>query len=257
MTIGAANVNVTADAGHAACTPSCAFSSAAINQRMVSSPVNGTVIRWGFNVTSPNTSARLRVIRPKGTGALFVASSATESGLANGGHTFLASVSISIGDRIAVEPFLGSVGSVGDTFPLFGAAWEIYRPTPPDGSIGPLFASGFGHYFLVNADVEPSSTFTVGKPKLNKKRGTARLPVTVPNAGEVNFTGKGVAKGTISVSAPGTVDVPIRAIGKPKTRKLNRDGEVKVTPIINFTPTGGAVGNGHTQKPKMVLKKKL
>jgi hypothetical protein len=41
------------------------------------------------------------------------------------------------------------------------------------------------------ADIEPTSTFTLGKAKLNKKKGTATLAATVPNPGELIGSGKG------------------------------------------------------------------
>ena len=264
MTIGAPNLDA-ADAGHGVCTPSCAFSPAAINQRMVSSPVNGTVIRWGLNVTSFNTSARLRVIRPMGTSALFVGSSATESGLTTGGHTFPTSVSISIGDRIAVEPFVGSVGSVGDSFPLFGAAWEIYNPAPPDGSNGPLFASGFGHYFLVNAEIEASNVITVASTKATKK-GTAIVTVHVPNAGTLAAANASavsasarlaVAKSLIlpvtqTVAAPGDVKLTLKPTNATKKR-LKEKSKAKGRVTLTYAPNLGTA-RAQTIKAKLKLK---
>lgn len=220
----------------------------------VTSPISGVVVRWRIAGNYGGTF-KLRILRPA-SGGQYTGAGTSDPHTATGTTTlsFTANLPVQAGDLIGID--YGNGHHLSDAS-VTGSAFAVWAPALADGSKGAptSFASNFE--LLFNADVEPSSTFTVGKPKLNKKKGTARLPVTVPNPGAVNFTGKGVAKGTISVSAPGTVNVPIRAIGKPKTRKLNRDGEVKVTPIITFVPTGGGFGNGLAQKPKMILKKKL
>ena len=88
----------------------------------------------------------------------------------------------------------------------------------------------------------PSNGFNLAKPKLNHKRGTARLAATVPAPGELALSGNGVkaagAAGTRAVSAPGAVQLLIKAAGM-KRRKLNETGKVTVTPRVTYTPTGG------------------
>ena len=49
----------------------------------------------------------------------------------------------------------------------------------------------------ISAVVEPTNSFTLGKPKLNKKKGTATLAVNVPNSG-TGVWGKGVKAATAS-----------------------------------------------------------
>jgi hypothetical protein len=94
----------------------------------------------------------------------------------------------------------------------------------------------------VSAVVTPSNSFTPGYPKYDKKNGTGKLPVSIPNPGELDLSGKGVraagARSAISVSAPGTVKVPVRVKGA-KRRKLVRTGKVKVGLTLTYTPTGG------------------
>jgi hypothetical protein len=94
----------------------------------------------------------------------------------------------------------------------------------------------------VSAVVSPSNSFTPGYPKYNKKTGTARLPVSVPNPGELAVSGKGVqaagARSAMSVSAPGTVKLQVRVKGS-KRKKLARTGAVAVKVALTFTPTGG------------------
>jgi hypothetical protein len=105
--------------------------------------------------------------------------------------------------------------------------------------------------------------FRVGKAKLNKDKGTATLPVTVPGAGKVTLTGKGVVKqrpgrrdrGTLArtVGKAGKVKLLVKAKGKRK-RKLNSKGKVRVKVKVAFTPRGGSA---NAQRKTIKLRKKL
>jgi virginiamycin B lyase len=94
----------------------------------------------------------------------------------------------------------------------------------------------------------PSNAFTLGKAKLNRKKGTATLPVSVPGAGTLTLTGKGVKSQrpvalrpvpARTVTAAGTVTLKIAAKGRART-KLLREGRVKLKLAITFTPEGGS-----------------
>jgi Low-density lipoprotein receptor repeat class B len=108
----------------------------------------------------------------------------------------------------------------------------------------------------------PFGVFAVGRVKLNKRRGTAVFPVTVPGAGVATLTGKGVVKqrsaarfsGAIAkaVSAAGVVKLKVKAKGKTKKR-LRKKGRAKVKVTIGFVPTGGS---GGTKTKSVTLKKK-
>jgi subtilisin-like proprotein convertase family protein len=103
----------------------------------------------------------------------------------------------------------------------------------------------------------PISTITVGKPKLNKNNGTAKLPVTTQDAGQLTLAGKGVKGASASkskaVAGPGTVKLKVKAKGKVLST-LNNTGKAKVKAKITFTPTGGAPS---VTKKKIKLKKTL
>jgi hypothetical protein len=108
-----------------------------------------------------------------------------------------------------------------------------------------------------------SNEFSFGKAKKNKKKGTAILPVTVPGAGTLSLSGKGVVKQrplgaahhvlAKTVSAAGTVKLKIKAKGKAK-RQLDRTGTVKVKAKVTYTPTGG---DPNTQSKRIKLIKRL
>jgi hypothetical protein len=103
-----------------------------------------------------------------------------------------------------------------------------------------------------------SNAFTVGQRVLNRKKGTATVPVTVPNDGTLTLQGKGVkrlsgpASGSVAIGEAGTVNLLVKAKGKKK-RKLSDKGKVKVKVTITYTPTGL---NAASQTAKIKLKKK-
>ena len=105
----------------------------------------------------------------------------------------------------------------------------------------------------VPSSAPPSNVFTLGKPKLNQRKGTAQLPVTVPAPGELALSGNGVAAAKAvrvnAVRVQTAVRVLIAAKGT-KRRQLNRRGKVTVKPKITYTPDGGATA---TRSAKLTL----
>jgi subtilisin-like proprotein convertase family protein len=103
----------------------------------------------------------------------------------------------------------------------------------------------------------PVNTVRAGKPKLNKKKGTARLPVTVGDAGQLTMRGKGVKSASASkskaVAGPGTVKLTVKPKGKTR-KKLNSTGKASVKVKLTFTPNGGT---SSTITKKIKLKKTL
>ena len=111
----------------------------------------------------------------------------------------------------------------------------------------------------VSAVFQPSNTVTVGSTALNKKKGTATLNLTLPNAGDLTASGSGVSAasaGHAQISkavTPGPTQLLIKATGK-KSKTLKQKGKVTLTVAITYTPTNGAPG---TQSVQVQLKKKL
>jgi subtilisin-like proprotein convertase family protein len=99
----------------------------------------------------------------------------------------------------------------------------------------------------------PVNTLAAGKPKLNKKKGTAQVPVTVGDAGRLKVSGKGVKGKAKNTAGPGTVKLTLGAKGAAK-QTLSSTGHVAVKAKITFTPNGGAA---KTVKKKIKLKKTL
>jgi hypothetical protein len=107
-----------------------------------------------------------------------------------------------------------------------------------------------------------SNSVTFGKLQRNKKKGTARLPVTVPGKGTLALAGKGVkaqtagATAKTSVAGAGTVLLPIKAKGKARKR-LFSTGKAKLRVSVTFTPTSDPADPPGTQTVKLKLRKKL
>ena len=101
----------------------------------------------------------------------------------------------------------------------------------------------------------PVNTVEAGKPKLNKKKGIAVLPVTVGDAGTLTLKGKGVRSASASeakaVGGPGTVKLTVKPTGKTAS-KLDSTGKATAKVKIKFTPNGGT---SRTVKKKIKLKK--
>jgi DNA-binding beta-propeller fold protein YncE len=99
----------------------------------------------------------------------------------------------------------------------------------------------------------PSNAFKIGKPKLNRKKGTAKLPVKVTDAGKLSLAGKGVRKARKSLGAAGAAKLAIKPKGKLK-RKLRRVGKAKVKVKVTFAPTGGTPAS-KAKKLKLIEKR--
>jgi Glycosyl hydrolase family 26 len=87
---------------------------------------------------------------------------------------------------------------------------------------------------LLHAVIDNS--FKIGRPVLNARKGTARLPVTLPGAGTLILAGSGVS--TTAATGPGTLTIQVRARGR-KQGVLNRSGHVALKLTLTFVPTGG------------------
>ena len=105
----------------------------------------------------------------------------------------------------------------------------------------------------------PKPIFAVGKTKLDKKKGTATIPVDVPGPGTLALSGKDIAsqrplraRHDKPVSGAGTVKLTVKAKGKAK-KKLKKKGKVKVKVTITFAPTGGEAAS---QVKSVKLRKK-
>jgi hypothetical protein len=256
VTIGSNLANTANDNGPCnatACTVTNLSLSSDVAPGGLTSPVNGTVTSWRFKAQFGGHPIRLRVLR-QGAGVAMTGSGSSSTVVsaigANG--PFATSLPIQVGDYVGLD-----ADGAGEGLLSTGASGTVLYWTLPqlaNGSTrdGTVYAN---REVLVQATVEPSNTITFGTAVLNKKKGTATLPVTIPNAGSLSYStaGASVSGGPGSVGAPGNISLTIAATGK-KLKKLKKKGKVGVSVNVSFAPTNGAAG---TQSANVTLRKKL
>jgi hypothetical protein len=210
----------------------------------LSSPVNGTVVRWRIRVGARTRVANLRIIRPLG-GGLFTGAGTSASVTPPTAATtsYDVQLPIRIGDYIGIDCCDPGVFEPDAAFFVTGngAVRNEWQPRLADGGSGRAPLRTNAYEVALNAVINPISTFTLDAIRPNKRKGTATITANVPNPGELTGAGKGVNAAVVSrkVRAPGRVRLKIEAKGKKK-RKLNSTGKVKVTPEITYAPTGGS-----------------
>jgi hypothetical protein len=100
---------------------------------------------------------------------------------------------------------------------------------------------------------EAPNDFSFGKVKKNKRKGTAKLTVNVPGAGELDLAKtRKVQADDESAEDAGKEKLLIKPKGKVK-KKLNTKGKAKVKANVTFTPEGG---EPRTESKKVGLKKR-
>jgi YVTN family beta-propeller protein len=87
--------------------------------------------------------------------------------------------------------------------------------------------------------VIPSNVFLIGKLDRDRRKGVARLKISVPGPGTLQLNGKRVRAVQRTVEEAGTVTLTVRP--KPKAMEaLKYRGRLKVGAIVTFTPNGAA-----------------
>jgi hypothetical protein len=243
----------------------CTFNDVDVVQTTVTSgntyvvPATGTLTSWSHHdLPAGGQQVTMKIFRKVADPATYQAVGHDGPRPLAGGtlNTFPTSIAVKSGDLLGLN--LLSPTGTRCVFTALPADRILGRmPGLADGASGEFPLDEGGLRLNVSAVVEPSNSFTLGKAKLNKKKGTASLTVNVPNPGELTGSGKGakVANAAViskTVSAPGKVKLTIRAKGK-KQKTLNETGKVKVKPKITYTPTGG---DPNTQSVKVKLKKR-
>jgi hypothetical protein len=224
----------------------------------LTSPVNGTVTSWraNANTVGTNDNISLQVLRPvSGTTYTGIATSTPQSWPGPAiSPAFSISLPIRIGDAIGLRnPNARLI--YANTIGAQVAAWYVLPGGPlGDGQTRAADMTGNNTEALVQATVEPANSVTTGATANNKKKGTATVSISVPNPGQLSYSGTGVSvTGPASVAAPGDVQLTVRATGK-KAKKLKKKGKTGVSFGVTFTPKFGAAG---ITPEDLTLRKKL
>ena len=195
--------------------------------------------RWEFKSVTAGGSIALRILRPAGgtsfTGA-GTSAAVTPNGTVPAQGPFSTSLPIRVGDHVGLNATAMQTPLI-DT-PATQLYWNA--PTLADGQTAQ--GTSGTREVAVQAVVEPTNTVTFGTPARNNKKGTARVTMTVPNAGELIYSGNGLSiTGPPKVSAPGPVEVIVKAIGRNRG-KLFRKGKLGVSFQVSFMPAQGLLG---------------
>jgi PKD repeat protein len=101
--------------------------------------------------------------------------------------------------------------------------------------------------------VKARNHFTIGKLKRNRRKGTAKLTITIPEPGTIVASAKGIKKATVRAAKGGAVKVPLKAVGK-SLKRLKGKGKLKAKLKVAYSPVGGDTS---TQHRRIALQKKL
>jgi hypothetical protein len=254
---------------------------------------HGVLTSWRFHSSGDSAAGavRLKIFRYTGTGTDLVFKVLAESSLKtlepDTAYDFKERIPVDQGDLLGLTAV--SDAEVGITVPgtpqnrlaQFGGgdiapgqtgtatiAWPDLRPSvaatvEPDAD-GDGFGDDSQDKCPVDRTTQALCQFSFGRLKRNEERGTAVLPVTVPGAGALSLSGKGVAGQQASTSraasaggrataSASTVKLVVKGKGKKK-KTLNETGKVKLNLAITYTPTGG---DPTTRSMKVKLKKQL
>lgn len=86
--------------------------------------------------------------------------------------------------------------------------------------------------------IAPRTGFSIGKLRLNKRKGTATLPVTVNEIGRLVLSGRGV-RSVVKTQVSGAVSLSVKAKGGA-LRRLRMSGRLRTELKIAFTPRSAA-----------------
>jgi hypothetical protein len=226
-------------------------------------PYGARITSWSTNASESGGMAQLytlKVLRKVGPATyVVVAHDGPRTLIEAALNEFPVDIAVQPGDIIGLHWHVASFSSSACEFiPTIPDDYVERSGDLGDGSSGDFIPHGGPYRLNVSAVVKPSSAFTLGKAKDNKRRGTATIAATVPGPGVLLVSGKGVksataAAGSMTVTGPGTVMLTVKPVGKSKKR-LGSTGKAKVNPTISYTPTGG---DPSSQSIKVKLKKKL
>ena len=216
----------------------------------VASPVNGMVTTWRISAGITPGPAALRIVRPL-AGGLYISPGATPQMMpaANSISTYSAQLPIQRGDLIGVD----CCGAGGSTFFTQTSSPQTSRldfePGPLGEGPGTAPAGSDTFEVLINADIDPTSAFTVSKPKV--KKGAISLTAQVPNSGTIvagdprDYALGAVGNKTLMLkykngvaAGPGAVSLTVRTTQAARAL-LRQRGHLKVPMKVLFTPTGG------------------
>jgi hypothetical protein len=263
VTIGS-SLQHTVDAS-TSCVPNCTVALTALNPESqaaggIVSPVDGTVTTWRITAGAKSGPTAFRVIRRLDGGTYEGAgTSPTVIPALETLNAYTVHIPIRRGDLIGIDccaspgsSYFGNAGTGGRAF--FEPGFLV------DGGSGAMPSGSDTFETSLNADIEPTSTFTINRVR-RKKGGRISVTARLPNAGtlavgdphDYALGAPGVKplllKPRVADVSPGSVTVTTRPTQRARTL-LARRGRLKIHVKVLFTPTGG-VPSDQTRKVKL------
>lgn len=241
------------------CAPSCTLATTSLPSADqapggLASPVDGTVVRWRVRVGGTSSETTFRVIKHLDTSGHVTGGgiSRTVTPPVNATSEYLLELPIGFGDLIGIDCCASSGSQVLANTPT--AVSGLWNPKLVDGGPGRLPSAMLAYEVPVSADIEPTSSLTIGQVK-SGKGGKVTVAVTPSNPGtlvggdkrDASLASASAGKRRVLLkrsSAP--VGVPrqtIRLLLKPTKLAralLAEKGKLKAKARLAFTPTGGS-----------------
>lgn len=174
---------------------------------------------------------------------------------------------VSIPSSGTVGESLHFAGTASDDWPIGAVDFDLGDGTAAKGPAVSHAYSKPGAYRVTvtatdGAGTETSSTATVavvarndfqlGRFRANRKKGTGRLGVTVPEPGRLVLSGRGIRKASVAVQ-PGSTSLTV-APTRRGSRTLAKRGRLRARLEVAYSPTGGAT-NVKQKNVKLGLKR--
>jgi hypothetical protein len=196
----------------------------------------GTITSWSTNSSGGDATYVFKIFRRTSDPDVFqVIARAPPHDLTSGLNTVPVNIAVRSGDMIGVnesgDPNSCTFSQPGDGVLTRGGSVAVGA----SGSFTPLNDVRLN----LSAVLVPSNEFGIVSITRDRKQGTATVIVNVSNPGVLALTGNGLKKRpTRNVAVAGTVQFNIATAGTKK-RKLEKRGNVTLTPSLTFSPSGG------------------
>lgn len=127
-------------------------------------------------------------------------------------------------------------GSGANALRYTAGAWSVYVADQDPTDTGSV-AGGIS----VTVTGKPRRSFKRGTVKLDRRKGSASFNVSLPNPGTFSLAPSRNTSG-MKFDVPAAGDYPIKVSVKGKARaKLKAKGKIRLTLVMDYTPTGGEV----------------
>lgn len=153
------------------------------------------------------------------------------------GSTLPGAILTPVTDGFATGPLPADTHRIGSSGAVTVQAPDDAEPGTYDVTLTGT-ASGGGATSAVARLQVVKATLGVGRPRLNRKKGTALLPVTVPDGGILTLKGRGLRSLQRRPAGAGTLRIPIKARGKARDR-LVKTGSARVFAKLIYRPVPG------------------